>query len=94
MVHNVQPRRVDPLRSRWWVWWALRIGVSAQRWKRVHNRRLFSFCLPESRRPSRTGCRGHPDTREHSDVIQKWNWDVSKVDQPSLPPVEGLCMSC
>lgn len=71
MVHNVQPRRVDPLRSRWWVWWALRIGVSAQRWKRVHNRRLFSFCLPESRRPSRRGCWGHPDTREHSDVIQK-----------------------
>lgn len=69
--------------------------MSTRRWKCVYNRRLFSFCLPESRRPSRRACRGHPDNHEHSDVIQQWDWGVAKeVDQPSLLPVEGLCRQC
>lgn len=69
--------------------------MSTRRWKCVYNRKLFSFCLPESRRPSRRACWGHPDNHEHSDVIQQWNWDVAKeVDQPSLLSVEGLCRQC
>lgn len=41
-------------------------------------------------------CCGHPDSHEHSDVvIQQWNWDVAEeVDQPSLLPIEGLCIQC
>lgn len=61
--------------------------------KRVYSRRLFSFCLPESRKPSRRMCWGHPNNHGHSAIIQKWNWNLCKdVDQPGLLPVEGLCI--
>lgn len=72
----------------------IRIGWSAQRWKEAClPQKAVSFCLPESRKPFRRMCWGHPDNHEHSAIIQTRNWDLCEdVDQPGLPPVEGLCI--
>lgn len=85
---------LDPLRSGRWVWWAPGLaGLLRGGRKHVYNRRLFSFCLPESRKPSRRMCWGHPNNHEHSAIIQKWNGDLCKdLDQSGLLPVEGLCI--
>lgn len=64
----------------------------AQRGKHVYNRSLFlSACL--SQEVLQDDVLGHPNNHEHSDIIQKWNWDVfEEVDQSSLLLMEALCL--
>lgn len=49
----------------------------------------------ESRKSSQRMCWGRLNNHEHSDIIQKWNWDVCQGgDQFGLLPFEGRCIQC
>lgn len=68
-------REVDPLRHTERVWWALGMACLAQRGDMSQMEGCFFVSAP-IQEASQVGVLGFPNSDEHSDVTQKWNWDV------------------